>query len=39
MKLYVESNAPGIKPSDLAMNGGSPIRSTLLPLEFPGVHY
>jgi 8-amino-3,8-dideoxy-alpha-D-manno-octulosonate transaminase len=25
--------------SDLAINGGSPIRSTPLPLEFPGVHH
>jgi dTDP-4-amino-4,6-dideoxygalactose transaminase len=37
MKSNVESNAPGM--SDLAINGGCPIRSTPLPLEFPGVHH
>jgi len=37
MKSNLESNSA--KPSDLAMNGGSPIRNTPLPLEFPGVHY
>lgn len=37
MKSNVASN--GAKTSDLAVNGGSPIRSTPLPLEFPGVHH
>lgn len=37
MKSNLESNPPNT--SDLAMNGGSPVRSTPLPLEFPGVHH
>ena len=39
MASNVESKAAGIKTSDLAINGGSPIRTTPLPLEFPGVHH
>lgn len=37
MKSDVESNAAN--KTDLAINGGSPVRSTPLPLEFPGVHH
>src|ERR1035438_4179580 len=39
MKSTVESNMPSTKLSELAINGGTPIRSTPLPLEFPGVHH
>lgn len=39
MASNVESKASGFKASDLAINGGTPIRSTPLPLEFPGVHH
>ena len=37
MNSKVKSDAP--KTSDLAVNGGTPVRSTPLPLEFPGVHH
>jgi dTDP-4-amino-4,6-dideoxygalactose transaminase len=39
MKSDVESKALEGKALDLAMNGGSPIRNTPLPLEFPGIHH
>ncbi len=38
MTPKVDSNPPAISP-ELALNGGSPVRSTPLPLEFPGVHH
>ena len=38
MTPKVDSNPPAIS-SELALNGGSPVRSTPLPLEFPGVHH
>ena len=37
MNSKVSSEAPNA--SDLALNGGTPVRSTPLPLEFPGVHH
>ena len=37
MNPKVKSDAP--QTSDLAVNGGKPVRSTPLPLEFPGVHH
>ncbi len=39
MTPKVESDTPETRPSDLAINGGAPVRSTPLPLEFPGVHH
>ena len=39
MASHVESKVSGFKPSELAINGGSPIRTRPLPLEFPGVHH
>ena len=37
MNTNLKSNTP--KASDLAINGGTPVRSKPLPLEFPGVHH
>jgi dTDP-4-amino-4,6-dideoxygalactose transaminase len=39
MTSDVKSKALGSRASDLAINGGSPVRSTPLPLEFPGIHH
>ncbi len=39
MTPKMESNAAAARGSELAINGGAPVRTTPLPLEFPGVHY
>ncbi len=39
MTPKVESDAAAARGADLAINGGTPVRSTPLPLEFPGVHH
>ena len=39
MKTGMEVKAQEDNLSALALNGGSPIRTTPLPLEFPGVHH
>jgi 8-amino-3,8-dideoxy-alpha-D-manno-octulosonate transaminase len=39
MKSEIEKNTLNEKAMALAVNGGTPVRSTPLPLEFPGVHH
>ncbi|MFZ0746393.1 MAG: DegT/DnrJ/EryC1/StrS family aminotransferase [Terracidiphilus sp.] len=38
MKLGFDARR-GLEGSNLAINGGAPVRTTPLPLEFPGIHY
>ena len=38
MKLGFDAKR-GLEGSDLAINGGAPVRTTPLPLEFPGIHH
>lgn len=39
MKIEPELNTQESRRSSLALYGGNPVRSTPLPLEFPGVHH
>lgn len=39
MKSEIEMKTVNEKAMELAVNGGAPVRSTPLPLEFPGIHH
>jgi dTDP-4-amino-4,6-dideoxygalactose transaminase len=39
MKIETEMNTLKEKATELAVNGGKPVRTEPLPLEFPGVHH
>jgi dTDP-4-amino-4,6-dideoxygalactose transaminase len=39
MKSEIEIETTKGKSEELAVNGGSPVRTTPLPLEFPGIHH
>ena len=39
MKIETEMNPQESQRAGLAVHGGTPVRTTPLPLEFPGIHY
>lgn len=39
MKLGNDAAAASLRDGRLAINGGTPVRTTPLPLEFPGIHH
>lgn len=39
MKIGIESTNTPLRNPELAINGGTPVRTKPLPLEFPGIHH